>query len=149
MAYATVDQLTEFFTMIADEDISAISWPSDKVFETNLLMAAGEIDMNLQSSNQLTGTKSATGLEFLKLLNLVGAALVTEFPNARQFTPETMTRFAEWKANQMELLRKGQLIVVEGETNKDYPAFATSEQAYTSYGALQIRINYFMKNLLS
>lgn len=143
--YCSVDDLSEFLTHDEGE-IDGSSWPDTSVMTHLIRLSAAEINVALQASNQLACTKDDNTSEFLKLLNVIGAALMTEYDNARFWTDETKRRFQQWKDQNIELLRTGQLAVCAGETGLEYPAVATAEVAYTPEGAAKIIWNYELRS---
>jgi len=123
------------------------TWPDYDLIDSHINMAAGEIDIALMNSNQLTGTKSSAGLQLLKLLNVIGAVLITEYDNARFLTEGDLNRFQQWKDNYMKLIRDGELMLLDGETGKNYPAIATAEVGYTPEAQVDIYLNYLLRSL--
>jgi len=144
-AYCELYHLTDFLT-IDEGELTGTSWPDSQVLQRNIDMAGAEIDGALAAFGQLSCSKDAWATEMLKLLNIVGAALLTEFDNARTWTDETKRRYQEWKDNNLMLIRTGDLVLCSGETNKDYPAFERIEQAWDDHAAAKIYLNYLMRN---
>lgn len=145
VAYCSLDDLTEFLTHEVN-DITGVTWPDTQVLQRNINMASAEVSAALAAFDQLDCTKEDWANEYLKLINLIGAALLTEFDRARFWDDATKARYQEWKDNQLELVRTGQLALCQGHTGIDYPAFETAEQAWTPDAAAKIYLNYTLRN---
>jgi len=144
-SYCTVNELEEFLTL-TEGSITAATFPDTTLFTRHITLASSEIWMALQASDQATCTKADEAEDFLTLLAMIGAALLTEFDNARFWTDETKRRYQEWKDSNLELIRTGKLALCQGHTGLEYPAFAVAEQAWTDEAAWRIWVNYQMRN---
>ncbi len=140
MTYAIVDEFVEFLLHPA-QTISEADWPDPQVLQRNLVLASSEIDVARQTASQLTGSVSQATLEFLKLLNLVGATLLTHFDNVNFFSPEQLEAFQTWKDTNIKAIRDGEIMLITGTTPEDFPAFAVAERAWTPATAADIILN--------
>lgn len=144
--YCELNELEVFLTLDEGE-VTGVTQPDSQTLQRNIDMAASEVNMSLQASGQFTCNKSEEGNMFLKLLNIVGAMLLTEWDNARFLEQFDRTRYQDWKDSNLELLRTGHMELCEGETNVDYPAVATAEVGYTPEAMDEILRNYYLRNL--
>ena len=143
MSYCMVEDVAKFLTQSGfDTD----TMPSGAVVEMNIRIASAEIDMSLQTSDQLLCQKSTAGLNYLQLLNIIAAVLITEYDNARYLSDADLARLQAWKDNQMTLIRTGQLSICLGETGIDYPAISTAEVGYTPDAQALIVLNRIRRN---
>lgn len=145
--YLTVDELTEHLTIEFQLTNDGETWPDIDVIQKAIEMAAGRINAALRASDQFTCTKDDDAKAYLKALNLVGAVLLVNFDNVRKMPEEDKARYERWFNEGIEALRSENMIVCEGETGVDHPAFATAQVAYTPEAAFNILINAIKKEI--
>lgn len=122
------------------------TWPDETLIQNHINMAKGEIDMALAAFGQGDCDLSEAATGFLKLLNVIGTVLITEFDNVRFLTEGDLARYQQWKDGMINRLISGEITVCDGETGINYPAFATAERAYTPEGAVKILQNYWKRS---
>jgi hypothetical protein len=112
---------------------------ADATAELNALLvkSAGRIHAAMQASGQCDCTLAAWATEYLKELNMVGAAVMFNIPAVR-LSPEQRTTYNEYLRDQLELIRTGQIELCQGETAKAHPAFGVAELALTERNAARI-----------
>lgn len=141
--FATVQELAEFLMQLG---ITASTWPDVDLLQRHINLSASEIKVALQTSNQLGCSLSAGGTDFLRLINLISAMLIMEFPNVRsQISTDSINRFQTWKDTNINSLTKGDKQVCTGHTGENFPAIATAEIGWNEWVASDIIINSLLR----
>lgn len=108
--------------------------------EAKLDMAAADIHAALASVGACSCTLASWATQYLKKLNVVDAAVIQQCP-CGSMPDDHKQMWLEWLNTQFELIRKGEIVVCEGETGSQYPAFAAVEMTLTDWNEAQIIIN--------
>jgi len=117
---------------------------TEALIESYICMRAGEIDAARQAGAQ-TATLSAGGAQYLKYLNMIGAASLIDLScrggmsNAAEFP--TRAWWVEEFRQGLEKIRLSQIIITQSGTGADYPACGTAERGWTPFADLRIMRN--------
>ena len=117
---------------------------TEALIESYICMRAGEIDAARQAGAQ-TGALSAGGAQYLRYLNMIGAASLVDLScrggmsNAAEFP--TRAWWVEEFRQGLEKIRLSQIIVTQSGTGADYPACGTAERGWTPFADLRIMRN--------
>jgi len=102
-----------------------------------LAKSAGRIHAALQASGQCDCTLASWATDYLKELNMVAAAVMFNIPAVR-LSQEQRAMFNDYLREQLELIRKNEIELCQGETAKALPAFGVAEIAITDRNAARI-----------
>jgi hypothetical protein len=109
--------------------------------ENYLDVAAADVHAALAAVGACSCTLAGWAVTFLKKLNIIDAAVIQNCPCGNTLTNEQKQMFLEWLNGQFELIRQGKIVVCEGETGSEYPAFGTVEIGWTEWSVAQIISN--------
>lgn len=108
--------------------------------EAKLTMAAADINAALAAVGACSCTFASWAMQYLKKLNVIDAAVVQQCP-CGSMRDDQKQMWLTWLDGQFELIRKGEIVVCEGETSSTYPAFASAEMSLTDWNQAQIIAN--------
>lgn len=131
--YTTPDKFTQYWFWAFDE-------PDKTELPPLLRNAAGRINVNLKSSGQCSCTFPVESLNYLEELNNIAAGIMFNMSVVR-LSAEQRAMYNDYLNQQLELIRNGDLELCDGETGKNYPAWATTEIAVTPKNAARIILN--------
>lgn len=115
--------------------------------ETYLDIAAADVHAALASIGACDCTLASWATAYLKKLNILDAAVIHNCPCGNTFDQDKKQMFMEWLNTQFELIRKGEIVLCQGETASTYPAVGIAELTLTEWNEAQIRINQEARNL--
>lgn len=131
-SYADANDFGTMFCALVNEDEEA-------QLNRTLRLAATRINMSRQAQGACDCTLSATSLEYLKYLNCI---LAIAFYNCKctnlNVTADEKRMYMEAAMKDLELIRKGQIELCEGETGADFPYTGWAEQGWTEANRAQI-----------
>jgi hypothetical protein len=107
------------------------------LIEAKLDMAASDIHAALASVGACGCTLETWAVTYLKKLNVIDAAVIQQCP-CGNMPDEQKQMWLDWLQNQFEGIRSGKIVVCQGETGSDYPAFASAELNYTEWSEAEI-----------
>lgn len=129
-AFATADEFTQQWFYSFD--------PEDKTEITPLLISsAGRIHAAMAATQQCDCALAGWAVAYLKELNMVAAAVMFNIPCVR-LSDEQRTLYADYLADQLTLIRNGELELCDGETAKAYPAWGIAQYGLTDRAAAEI-----------
>ena len=105
--------------------------------EAYLDMAAADIHMALASIGACDCTLASWATQYLKKLNVMDAQVIKQCPCGSMPNADRQM-WQEWLEGQYTLIREGKIVLCEGETGSQYPAFADAEIAHTDWSAAEI-----------
>ena len=105
--------------------------------EAYLDMAAADVHMALASIGACDCTLASWSTQYLKKLNVVDAAVIQQC-SCGSIPDDQRQMWQEWLEGQYTLIREGKIVLCEGETGSQYPAFANAEIAHTDWSAAEI-----------
>lgn len=108
--------------------------------EAYLDMAASDIHMALASIGACDCTLASWAETYLKKLNVVDAAVIQQC-SCGSIDDADKQMWLTWLETQYELIREGKIVLCDGETGSQYPAFADAEIAHTDWSAAEIIAN--------
>ena len=114
--------------------------------ESYLDISASDVHAALASIGACSCTLASWATTYLKKLNIIDAAVIHNCPCGNTLDQDKKQMFLEWLNTQFELIRKGEVVVCEGETSSLYPSAATAEIAWTEWSDAEIRANYLRRN---
>lgn len=141
--YATADQYEALLCAgldLADQSVVA-------TIELFLDIAAADIHAALASVGACDCTLAAWATLYLAKLNILDAAVIQNCPCGNSLDQDKKEMFLDWLNDQFELIRTGKLVLCEGETSSDYPAFGSAELNLTDWSAVEIVAHAQMRNL--
>ena len=105
--------------------------------EAYLDMAAADIHMALASIGACDCTLASWATQYLKKLNVMDAQVIKQCPCGSMPNADRQM-WQEWLEGQYTLIREGKIVLCQGETGSQYPAFADAEIAHTDWSAAEI-----------
>lgn len=132
--YATPDDFQKYwFWDFGDEHIYEQLWPV-------LRLGGSRITVALAASDQLDCSKAEWANEFLKELNCVIAGVMFNSPAVR-LSNEQRTLYSQYAESTLTQLRDAELMLCEGETARNYPAYEEARYALTELNAARIVVD--------
>ena len=127
----------------ADADITDPVVLAD--IEAKLDMAAADVHAALASVGACDCALAGWAVQYLKKLNVIDAAVIQQCP-CGNMRDDQKQMWLQWLDTQFELIRMGKIVVCEGETGADYPAFASAQKSLTEWNEAQIIIDRLRRN---
>ena len=141
--YATVVEYNDMLGAGIDlEDPSQVNH-----VETYLDLAAADIHAALASVGACDCTLASWATSLMKKLNIIDAAIIHLAPCGNSMTDEQRRAFMEWIGKVFDDLVSGKLVVCQGETGSNYPAFGIAEINLTDWSDAEIRLNALLRSL--
>jgi hypothetical protein len=150
-------------TAVSDHTVTAtgVTWDSGDLFRIVTIsgaeqssinifleMTSGVIAASLASVRACDCTWSNEGRTLLAQLNIISAGLFHSCPcGAPNLSDDVRNDLRQWLDSTLEMIRKTDLEVCDGETGSNYPAIGVIQQAATMFGAEQIINNDILRNL--
>lgn len=140
--YATVQQYNDLMCSRLDlGDPLTIA-----AVESALDIAASDIHAALAAVGACNCTLASWADAYLRKLNIIDAAVLQNCPCGAALKDEDRSIWMDWLNKQFDMIQSGRLVLCEGETGSEYPAFGTAEIGYTEFGQAQIIQNRMQRN---
>lgn len=143
--YVTADKIAEFLQKLEGFDYE--SHPLLNDVGIYIVQGAARINASLSATAQCDCTHAAWASTFLEQLNLIAAALMIDERCGVGFNSDERSYWEQWLADQLLLLREGNLDVCDGATGPNYPAYGTATRSVTEWTKAQLIINDILRNL--
>lgn len=139
-SYADANDFATFFC-------AEVSADDEAQLNRTLRLAATRINMSRQAQGACNCTLSATSVEYLKYLNCI---LAIAFYNCKctnlNVTQEQKEMYMDAAMADLEMIRKGELELCEGETGSDFPWTGWAAQGWTEANRAQIVVDDVLRN---
>ena len=142
--FATAQEFASFWCRdeMCDDDKRKI--------EAFLDIAASDLHAAMAATGMCDCTLASWATEYLKKINIIDAEVIQHClaacGRASVMSPELRRMWLEWVNLQLQLIRKGEIELCNGETGKDFPAMGWAEQGHTSFQQAQIIYNDLLRN---
>lgn len=140
-AFATVEQYNNFWKGWLNTN------NPDLVVELqmHLSLAASDVHQALAAVGACECSFPAWAAQYLAKLNIVDAAIVYRPSCGPKLNDAQFETFQRWINQEYELIRAGKIVLCEGETSAEFPAFGTAAIAWTPQNAVQITANRILR----
>lgn len=142
--YTTTGKLAQFLGKLEGFDVE--SWPFMEDAELYIVQGAARINASLAATAQCDCTLASWGQELLDNLNMIAAALLVYGHCGVGFSNDQREFWDKWLADQLELIRTGEMDLCLGATGPNYPAYGTATRAVTSFQKAELIANDILEN---
>lgn len=132
-AYATAQAFAKFWCM------DPMCMEEKDTIESFLGIAAADIHVALAATGACGCTLSSYGLEYLKKLNIIEAAIIYNCPcGSPRHSQEAKEMWLNWIDNQFKALREQTIDVCANATGADFPAIGIAQQGIDDFSKARI-----------
>jgi len=142
--YVDADKVAEFLGKLEGFDYH--SMPLKEDVDDYITYGAARINASLAAMGQCDCTFSSWAETLLEELNMIATSLLIYGRCGVGFTDDQRDFWERWLADQLELIRTGQIDLCQGATGPDYPAYARATSAITTWQQAQIIANDILEN---
>jgi len=142
--YVTGDQVAEFLGKLEGFDYH--SQPLVDDVDLYVEMGAARINASLAATAQCDCTFSSWGETLLENMNMIATSLLIYGRCGVGFTDDQRDFWERWLADQLELIRMGEIDLCQDATGPNFPAYGTATRAVTTWQQAQIIANDILEN---